>query len=135
MREETNQNEQVARPTPLNFNVGMSAEALFEPKFAGRNVPCFVVSEDELNNIGQIEIRAAIFIALASLAFGGALSVWVTEIFTNDPSPRAQTFFLLALPSFCFIGLLFSVMAGVEIRIKYKTLKNIKNNSTSKTGA
>src|SRR5436189_2869362 len=61
--------------------------AIMQPRYMGRVMNTYPVSEPEMNNISSLSAQVTVRFSLASLAFGLSASIWTNAAFYSELTP------------------------------------------------
>jgi hypothetical protein len=86
--------------------------AIMQPRYMGRIMNTYPVSEPEMNNISSLSAQVAVRFSLASLLFGLAASIWINAVFYTELTPAGVLATKYLAPCF-FVASALLVIGGV----------------------
>jgi hypothetical protein len=103
--------------------------AIMQPRYMGRVMNTYPVSEPEMNNISSLSAQVTVRFSLASLAFGLGASIWVNAVFYTELTPAGVLATKYVAPVVLVIaGLL--VIGGIwSIMLRKNAWEQIKKES------
>jgi hypothetical protein len=103
--------------------------ATMQPRYMGRIMNTYPVSEPEMNNISSLSAQITVRFSLASLAFGLGASIWINAVFYTELTPAGVLATKYVAPVILVIaGLL--VIGGIwSICLRHNAWEQIKKES------
>jgi hypothetical protein len=96
------------------------------PKYMGRTVLTFPVSESEMDQISSLSAQVTVRFAVASLLVGLGASIWTNAIFVNEMTPSGHLATYFAAPILLMFATGYAVGGLMALRKKNSTWEKIK---------
>jgi hypothetical protein len=89
-----------------SFSNEASSGATMQPRYMGRTMTTYPVSEPEMDQISSLSGQVTARFAVASLLVGLAASIWTNAVFVNEMTPTGQlaTYYVAPLLLFFAAG-------------------------------
>jgi hypothetical protein len=103
--------------------------ATMQPRYMGRIMNTYPVSEPEMNNISSLSAQVSVRFSLASLAFGLGASIWTNAVFYSELTPAGVLATKYVAPGVLIISTLF-VVGGIWSMVRrHNAWEQIKKES------
>ena len=107
---------------------------LIQSKIIPKKVIFYLVTSDSLNSIKSKNILSDVFTLLASLMWGGHLSVVIAKKITLEPAEKETVILDTLLDVFLYSAILFTVLTIIFIIWNFSVIEDIKRNEVKLDG-
>tara|TARA_B110001450_G_C17393949_1_gene388855 strand:- start:149 stop:532 length:384 start_codon:yes stop_codon:yes gene_type:complete len=125
----------------LNLKTDNMADSIFgdtggliQSKIVPKKVTFYLVTSDNLNSIKSKSILSDVFTLLASLMWGGYLSVVIAKKITLEPAEKQIVILSTLQDVFLYSAILFTVLTIIFIFWNFSVIGDIKRNEVKLDG-
>ena len=112
-----------------SFSNSVPAGATMRPKYMGRTMTTYPVSEPEMEQISSLSGQVTVRFSIASLLLGLAASIWTNAIFVTEMTPAGQLASLYAAPILLIFSLGYAVGGYLARRNRANAWEKIKSDA------
>jgi hypothetical protein len=116
----------MVRDTPT-FSNDVPAGATMRPKYMGRTVTTYPVSEPEMEQISSLNGQVTARFSIATLLLGLAASIWANAIFYTDWTPAGQLASVYLAPLLLIFSIGYAISGFLARRHRVSAWERIKS--------
>jgi hypothetical protein len=110
-----------------SFSNEVPAGATMRPRYMGRTMTTYPVSEPEMDQISSLSGQVTARFAAASLLIGLAASIWTNAVFVNEMTPTGQLATYYVASIFIFFAAAYALSGYLARRKRASTWEKIKS--------